>query len=111
MVETTTVTMKNSQYSPRNITVDAGSTVTWTNEDSSEHTVTNASDDWKKDVEVGGDESTSHTFTQSGVYDVYCRYHGSADSLSGMSMKIAVGNTSINDPLGGSGGGGGSGGY
>ncbi|MFB6086330.1 MAG: hypothetical protein ABEJ84_05940 [Halodesulfurarchaeum sp.] len=40
-----------------------------------------------------------HTFEESGVYEAYCSYHGSA-SLSGMSMKIAVGDATIEDPLG-----------
>lgn len=104
--ETSSVSMTGSQFDPRNIHVDTGTEVTWTNDDSVEHTVTSASDNWSKDAAVPGGEQTTHTFEESSVYEVYCTYHGSAD-LSGMSMKVGVGDASIDDPLGGGGGGGG----
>lgn len=106
--ETSSVSMTGAQFDPRNIHVDTGTEVTWTNDDSDEHTVTSASDNWSKDATVPAGEQTTHTFQESGVYEVYCRYHGSAD-LSGMSMKVGVGDASIDDPLGGGGGGGGGG--
>lgn len=98
--ETSDVQMTDSQFQPRNIQIDAGTTVTWTNEDSVEHTVTSASDNWSKDTSVPGGEQTTHTFEDSGVYDVYCSIHGSSD-LSGMSMKVGVGDATIESPLGG----------
>lgn len=106
--ETSLVSMSGSQFDPRNIHVDTGTEVTWTNDDGTDHTVTSASDNWSKDATVPAGQQTTHTFQESGVYEVYCSYHGSAD-LSGMSMKVGVGDASIDDPLGGSGGGGGGG--
>ncbi|MDG5778015.1 plastocyanin/azurin family copper-binding protein [Haloarculaceae archaeon H-GB2-1] len=106
VVETTSVSMTDSQFDPRNVAVESGATVTWTNDDSTDHTVTAASDNWSLDATVPGGASTSHPFEADGVYDVYCRFHGSAD-LTGMSMKVAVGDATISDPLGGSSGGGG----
>lgn len=106
--ETSSVSMTGSQFAPRNVHVATGTEVTWTNDDSTEHTVTSASDNWSKDAVVPAGQQTTHTFRESGVYEVYCRYHGSAD-LSGMSMKVGVGDASIDDPLGGGGGGGGGG--
>lgn len=106
VVETTSVSMTDSQFDPRNIAVEEGATVTWSNDDGHSHTITSASDNWEKDMEVDGGGESTHTFDESGVYEVYCRFHGSAD-LSGMSMKIAVGDASIDDPLGAGGGGGG----
>lgn len=100
IVSTTAVSMSGSQFDPRNIEVDAGATVTWTNDDGHPHTVTSATDNWSKGTEVAGGETTTHTFDDSGVYDVYCRFHGSAD-LSGMSMKVGVGDATIEEPLGG----------
>lgn len=94
-----TVTMTQSQFDPRNLSVETGATVTWTNDSGVDHTVTSASANWKKDVVVSSGEETTHTFQESGVYEAYCSYHGSA-SLSGMSMKIAVGDATIEDPLG-----------
>lgn len=103
--ETSSVSMTGSQFAPRNIHVDAGTEVTWTNDDSFEHTVTSASDNWNKDSSVAGGEQATHTFEESGVYGVYCTLHGGAD-LSGMSMKVGVGDASIEEPLGANEGGG-----
>lgn len=100
--ETADIAMVDSQFDPRNARVEVGATVTWTNEDSTSHTVSSASDNWDLDVTVDGGGEATHTFEESGVYDVYCRFHGSAD-LSGMSMKIAVGDATIESPLGGGG--------
>ncbi|MDZ7849836.1 MAG: plastocyanin/azurin family copper-binding protein [Halodesulfurarchaeum sp.] len=94
-----TVSMTDSQFDPRNIEVDAGTTVTWTNDSGMDHTVTSASTNWEKDTVVASGEETTHTFEESGVYEVYCAYHGSAD-LSGMSMKVGVGDATIEEPLG-----------
>jgi plastocyanin len=105
-----TVMMVNTQFDPRNARVAAGGTVTWTNEDDSPHTVTSASENWQKDAEVTAGGQTTHTFSDDGIYDVYCTFHGSAD-LSGMSMKIAVGSATIDDPLGEASDGNGGGGY
>jgi plastocyanin len=99
VVETNEVSMTGSQFDPRNIQVAAGATVTWSNEDSTAHTVTAASDNWTFDTEVSGGGTAEFTFEDAGVYDVYCRFHGAAD-LSGMSMKIAVGDATITAPLG-----------
>ncbi|MDS0243785.1 MULTISPECIES: plastocyanin/azurin family copper-binding protein [unclassified Haloferax] len=98
--ETSSVSMTGSQFDPRNIHVDTGATVTWTNDDGFDHTVTSASDNWDKDSSVAGGEETTHTFEESGVYDVYCTIHGGSD-LSGMCMKVGVGDTAIESPLGG----------
>lgn len=106
---TTGVTMGDTQFDPRNIHADVGAAVTWINEDETRHTVTATSDNWEKDNDVAGGEETAHTFDEHGVYDVYCSVHGDAD-LSGMSMKVGIGDATINSPLGGGGGSGSDGG-
>lgn len=108
--ETSSVSMTGSQFDPRNIHVDTGTTVTWSNDDETEHTVTSASDNWSMNTTVPGGEQTTHTFDESGVYDVYCSFHGSSD-LSGMSMKVGVGDATIDEPLGGGPDDGGGGAY
>lgn len=109
--ETSQVSMTGSQFQPPNIHVDVGTTVTWTNDDGYEHTVSSASENWSFDKSVPGGESVTYTFEESAVYDVYCTIHGGSD-LSGMSMKVGVGDATIENPLGGNnGGGGGGGGY
>jgi plastocyanin len=100
--ETTSIGMTAGQFDPRNVRVAAGATVTWTNGSGVDHTVTAASSNWDHDAVIAPEEATTYTFETSGVYDVYCRFHGSAD-LTGMSMKIAVGEATIEAPLGGSG--------
>lgn len=102
--ETSDVSMTGNQFQPRNIHVDAGMTVTWTNDDGFEHTVTSASDNWDKDTSVSGGGQATHTFKNSDVYDVYCTIHGGSD-LSRMSMKVGVGDATIESPLGGDSGG------
>lgn len=101
--ETTDVTMVDTQFDPRNVHADTGATITWTNEDETGHTVTAASENWEKDSEVAAGGETTHRFEESGVYDVYCTVHGDAD-LSGMSMKVGIGDAAIENPLGGDGG-------
>ncbi|MDY7082665.1 MAG: plastocyanin/azurin family copper-binding protein [Halobacteria archaeon] len=90
------------EFLPRNIKVGTGETVTWTNVKSDagsyDHTITSASDNWNKDTQIGPGEKVTHTFEKSGVYDVYCKNHGESD-MSGMSMRIAVGSASIQNPL------------
>lgn len=99
VASTSDVSLDDSQFDPRNIHVPVGTTVTWTNETSTAHTVTAASENWSFDEEISGYGAAEFDFTESGVYDVYCRFHGAAD-LTGMSMKVGVGDASIDAPLG-----------
>ncbi len=72
-VATTEVTMvKSYRFDPRTIEVDAGATVTWTNEDNFTHTVqVDGQEDHK--VEPGG--RVSITFDEPGTYDYVCTLH------------------------------------
>jgi amicyanin len=70
----TQVTIANFAYSPSNIQVSAGTTVTWTNQDSAPHTVT-----FKNGMKDSGwlrqGQSFSYTFTTPGTFDYYCAVH------------------------------------
>jgi plastocyanin len=71
-VKTGAVIIKNYQYGPAAITIKAGDTVTWTNNDDTLHTVTT------KEFDSGGiavGATYSHTFDKAGTYDYHCRYH------------------------------------
>ena len=72
-VATTKVTMaKSYRFDPKKIEVDAGSTVTWTNDDNFTHTVqVDGQDDHK--VERG--KSISITFDNPGTYHYVCTLH------------------------------------
>jgi amicyanin len=70
----TQVTIQNFAYSPSNIQVKVGTTVTWTNQDSAPHTVT-----FKNGMKDSGllrqGQSFSYTFTTPGTFDYYCTLH------------------------------------
>ncbi len=72
------VEVRNFTYFPRNITVLAGTTVTWTNFDADAHTIT--ADDGSFDSYATGDptsqgESWSHTFNATGTFPYHCAFH------------------------------------
>jgi len=63
----------NGEYTPRDITVPVGTTVTWNNTDIKEHSV--ISDDGLFSANIGVDETFSYTFTKPGIFayrdDIY----------------------------------------
>ena len=72
-VATTKVTMaKSYRFDPKTIEVEAGATVTWTNDDNFTHTV---QVDGREDNEVEPGESVSITFDTPGTYHYVCRLH------------------------------------
>ena len=71
--KTTEVTMaKSYRYDPERIEIQAGQTVTWTNEDNFTHTVQVEGEDDHK-VERG--ENVSITFDKPGTYPYVCTLH------------------------------------
>ncbi len=74
-----TVQLQGSAFSPTQIHVTPGTTVTWKNDDEVTHTVTsgrNGKPDGmfdSKDLTPG--KSFSYTFKKSGTYPYYCVYH------------------------------------
>jgi plastocyanin len=71
------ITIKNMAFSPEILTVKAGTTVTWTNDDSASHTV--VSDDgssavFKSSVLASG-ASFPFTFKEAGTYSYHCGIH------------------------------------
>jgi plastocyanin len=72
-VATTEVTMAKSYvFEPKTIEVEAGDTVTWTNDDNFTHTV---QVDGQEDHKVEQDESVSITFDTPGTYHYVCTLH------------------------------------
>lgn len=75
------VTMKDISFKPGAVTVKKGQTVTWTNEDSVGHDVTEESGPGPK-FKSGGPggiakgATFSHKFTQPGTYRYVCTVHG-----------------------------------
>ncbi len=65
------VYIQDNAFSAGTITVPVGTTVVWTNQDRTTHTVTNLQDLF----DSGGLYPFSHTFTEPGVYSYRCTIH------------------------------------
>jgi plastocyanin len=71
----TEVSMKDIKFDPANVTIDAGQTVTWTNDDSVGHDVTG--DDFKSGEPgaMQNGDTFEHTFDTAGTFDYVCTVH------------------------------------
>jgi len=75
-VETDTVSIQNFAFNPVNISVKAGTKVTWTNKDSAPHTVTETDDKTgPSSGNLNNSDSYSFTFTKPGIYHYSCSVH------------------------------------
>ncbi len=68
------VRIDNFSFTPAEITIAAGATVTWTNGDDIPHTVAAVNKAFRSKV-MDTDQSFSFTFTAPGVYDYFCSLH------------------------------------
>jgi plastocyanin len=69
-----TVVIRNFNYAPKTITIKAGQSVTWTNEDAVAHTATSDDGTWDTGSVAKG-ESKSVTFANPGTYKYHCTPH------------------------------------
>ena len=72
--EDATAKIDNFTFVPARLTVKAGTTVTWRNEDDIPHTVTSVTQLFKSRA-LDTDDSFSFTFTESGTYEYFCSLH------------------------------------
>jgi plastocyanin len=72
--EDATAEIDNFTFAPARLTVKAGTTVTWRNEDDIPHTVTSATRLFKSKA-LDTDDSFSFTFTEAGTYEYFCSLH------------------------------------
>ena len=70
----TKVTIDNFSFTPQEITVQAGTTITWVNQDDVPHTVV-SNDNKFKSKALDTDDKFSFTFKDPGTYDYYCSVH------------------------------------
>jgi plastocyanin len=68
------VKIDNFTFSPQRVTVKAGTTVTWTNQDDIPHTVTSSTKAFRSKA-LDTDDKFSFTFTTAGVYEYFCSLH------------------------------------
>jgi plastocyanin len=79
-----TVKIDNFSFGPATITIPAGTTVTWTNNDDVPHVVTSDDNKMFKSKALDTDDRFSFTFTKQGTYNYYCAIHPK------MTAKIVV---------------------
>jgi plastocyanin len=68
------VKIDNFSFGPASLTVTAGTTVTWTNNDDVPHTVV-SDDKLFKSKALDTDDKFSYTFTKPGTYNYFCSVH------------------------------------
>ena len=74
-----TVSIGDNFYSPASISIDAGDTVTWTNDGAAQHSATASDGSFDTGI-FGPGGSRSVTFDNSGTFNYFCTVHGTAQS-------------------------------
>jgi amicyanin len=83
------VAMKGYAFAPASLTVPAGSTVTWTNQDTAPHDVKTTSGPVSiHSPMLNKGQSWSFTFTAAGSYGYYCTVH--PDMTAGITVRAAA---------------------
>jgi plastocyanin len=70
------VSIANFAFDPAILTITAGTTVTWTNNDTVSHNVTSDDGSWSSNS-LGKGETFSFTFTKPGTFLYHCGVHPS----------------------------------
>jgi len=68
------ITISGFKFDPDTVTVTIGTTVTWTNQDTTAHTVVADDGSWKSDSLAKG-ATFSFTFDKAGTYTYICSIH------------------------------------
>ena len=69
------VTISNFTFDPPVLTVKAGTTVTWVNQDDVPHNIVSSEGKTLKSPVMDTDGKFSYTFTTAGAYPYYCGIH------------------------------------
>jgi len=73
----TSINIQSFAFVGGTITVALGTQVTWTNKDSSPHTVTSDSGTELSSGSLGQNATYSHTFNTAGTFPYHCTFHSS----------------------------------
>jgi plastocyanin len=96
--QTMTVMMQDNYFSPADISVPAGTTVTWVQSGNNPHTTTSYDGLWDSGILPGGSgQSFSYTFNEPGTYTYFCRPH-EAQGMVGSVTVTAGGATTTAQP-------------
>jgi len=87
-----TVKIDNFTFAPATLTVTAGTTVTWKNEDDSPHRIGDKNGTFKS-AALDTDDTFSHTFAAPGEYPYICTIH---PYMAGKIIVKPAGKTSSN---------------
>ena len=68
------ITIDNFTFTPKELTVAAGTTVKWVNHDDIPHTVVNKDKAFRSKA-LDTDDSFSYTFASAGTFDYFCALH------------------------------------
>lgn len=68
------IKIQNFSFSPKNITIKTGTTVTWTNEDSAVHTITSDTNAFNS-MNLNRGETFQFQFNNVGTYNYHCGKH------------------------------------
>jgi plastocyanin len=69
-----TISMKDKKYVPDSLTIKAGETVVWQNDDDHDHTVI-ADDKSFKSGNISPDDTFQYKFAEAGTFKYSCKYH------------------------------------
>lgn len=70
----TEIKIDNFSFTPPELTVPAGATVTWTNRDDIPHTIVSSEQKFKSKA-LDTNDAYSFTFTEPGTYQYFCGLH------------------------------------
>ena len=84
-----TVTMKDFEFTPKEMKVKVGTTVTWMNAGTTAHSATAIDKSFNtRNLQPG--EMKSVTFSTPGTFVYHCVFHGNPDDKSGMIGTVIV---------------------
>jgi plastocyanin len=94
LAATKTVDITQAGFTPKNITIDFGDTVTWTNKDTANHQVLADQVAFPTSPVLAANQSYSHTFTKSGNFDYRDAFNtnrrGSVTVRNGVTLKASA---------------------
>lgn len=80
-VDANTIEIKNLKFGTGKLTIKKGQTVTWKNEDSSNHTISSDSGSTLNSSTVAKGETYSKKFDEIGTFNYHCDFHSSMTGI------------------------------
>lgn len=74
-VSASAISINNFAFKPQTLTVKAGTTVTWTNKDGTQHGIASSNNAFARSKALNPNDSYSFAFTAPGTYQYFCFIH------------------------------------